>query len=119
MPQLLRGESLQVTMRAAVGEALVNNHNLKAATFEKNAADKKVAASRAGYLPKLALEESGEYTNSATKSFMMRLDEGRFSLAGNLNKPAPGGDFRTALLLEQPLFDRRIGTALSMAKNEQ
>jgi outer membrane protein TolC len=119
IPQLLHAEMTGVTMRDAIGAAIVNNRNLKAAAFERSAAELKVRASRAGYFPQLMIEESGVYTNSATKSFMMRLDEGRFSLAGDLNNPPSSGDFRTSLLLEQPLYDRQISTALSMATNEQ
>lgn len=115
MPQLLQA----ITMRAAIGEALSNNHNLKAAAFENSAAEFKIKASRASFFPQLLFEEAGVYTNSATKSLMMRLDEGRLSLAGDLNHPTASGDFRTALLLEQPLFDLRIGSALAAAKKEQ
>jgi len=106
-------------MHAALAEALAGNHDLKAAAFESSAAEMKTKSSRAGYFPQLLLEESGVYTNSATKSFMMRLDEGRFSLAGDLNNPPDSGDFRTSLLFEQPLYDRQISTALSLATNEQ
>ncbi len=106
-------------MREAISEALSNNHYLKAAASENSAAELMVSATRSGYLPQLLLEESGVYTNSPTKSLMMRLDEGRLSMTGNLNNPASSSGFQTSLLLEQPLFDRRIGTALSLAKNEQ
>jgi len=81
--------------------------------------DAGVDAGRARYLPRLVLEEGGAYTNSPTRAFMMRLDEGRFTLAGDLNNPENSGDFRTALTLEQPLFDRRISDGLAMARKEQ
>lgn len=99
--------------------ALEKNHLLKAAHGEKSAVDAGVDAGRARYLPRLVLEEGGAYTNSPTRAFMMRLDEGRFTLAGNLNNPENSGDFRTALVLEQPLFDRRISDGLAIARKEQ
>jgi len=99
--------------------ALEQNHLLKAAQSEKSAVDAGVDAGRARYLPRLVLEEGGAYTNSPTRAFMMRLDEGRFTLAGDLNNPENSGDFRTALTLEQPLFDRRISDGLAMARKEQ
>jgi outer membrane protein TolC len=51
---------------------------------------------------------------------MMKLDEGRFSLAGDLNNPPASGDFRTTFSLEQPLFDKRIAAGIALAeKNEE
>ncbi|HZV82779.1 MAG TPA: TolC family protein [Geobacteraceae bacterium] len=118
-PQVVRGEVTAVSMREAVGMALANSHLLKAAQQEKSAVDFGVDAGRARYLPRLVLEEGAAYTNSPTKAFMMRLDEGRFSLSGDFNNPDNSGDFRTALTVEQPLFDLRISDGLAMAKLEQ
>jgi outer membrane protein TolC len=119
IPQLARGETLAVSVEEAVALALANNHLLKGAELEKSSVDAAVAAGRARYFPRLVLTEDAAYTNSPTKAFMMRLDEGRFTLAGNLNSPANSGDFRTSLQLEQPLFDRRVSDGLTMAKIEQ
>lgn len=99
--------------------ALVKSHLVKVAEQEKSAVDFGVDAGRARYLPRLVLEEGAAYTNSPTKAFMMRLDEGRFTLTGDLNHPANSGDFRTSLTMEQPLFDLRISDGLAMAKLEQ
>jgi len=99
--------------------ALAENHLLKAAEFEKSATDAGVAGGRARYFPRLVLEEGAAYTNSPTRAFMMRLDEGRFSLGGDLNNPDNSGDFRTSLTIEQPLFDLKVSNGLSMAKKEQ
>lgn len=119
VPQVVRGAAPAVTLREAVAMALADNHLLKAAEFEKSATDTGVAGGRARYLPRLVLEEGAAYTNSPTRAFMMRLDEGRFSLGGDLNNPATSGDFRTSLTIEQPLFDRRVSNGLAMAKKEQ
>lgn len=119
VPRVGRGETAAVNMGEAVVRALANNHLLKGAAQERSAVDAGVAAGRARYLPRLVLEEGAVYTNSPTKAFMMRLDEGRFTLGGNLNNPANSGDFRTSLTALQPLYDRRIGDELAMAEKEQ
>jgi outer membrane protein TolC len=106
-------------MGEAVAMALANNHLLKGAVQDKSAASAGVDAGRARYLPRLVLEEGAAYTNSPTRAFMMRLDEGRFTLGGNLNSPKNTGDFRTSLTVEQALYDRRIGDGLAMAEKER
>jgi outer membrane protein TolC len=118
-PPPVLAESGSVSLREAVTLALANNHLLQATRHEKNAAEFATAAARGVYLPRLLLEESGTLSNSPTRVFMMQLDQGRFSLAGDLNHPATSGDFRTALTVEQPLFDKRLGTGLDIAQNEQ
>ncbi len=118
-PQVVGGAAAPVSMREAVGMALANSHLLKAAEQEKSAVDSGVDAGRARYLPRLVLEEGATYSNSPTKAFMMQLDEGRFTLAGDLNHPATTGDFRTSLTMEQPLFDLRISDGLALARVEQ
>lgn len=119
VPQVVHGETVAVDMGEAVAMALANNHLLKGAVQDTRAASAGVDAGRARYLPRLVLEEGAAYTNSPTKAFMMRLDEGRFTLGGDLNNPKNTGDFRTSLTIEQPLYDRRIGDGLAMAEKEQ
>jgi len=116
VPRFATGQVSAVSMNEAVALALANNHLLKGAALEKSAADAGVAAGQARYLPRVVLEEGAAYTNSPTRAFMMRLDEGRFTLAGDLNNPDNTGDFRTSLSVEQPLFDLRIADGLTMAR---
>ena len=104
-------------LKEAVSLALKKNHLLEAADHERTAAEAGVAIRRSRYMPKLLLEERADITNSPVRAFMMRLDEGRFSLAGDLNHPKTTGDFQTSLLLEQPLFD--VGVARMKAVAEQ
>ncbi len=89
--------------------ALDKNHLLRAAGFEQQAADKTVLASRSRYLPHIFLDETASYSNMPTRTFMMKLDQGRFAQSDlqldNLNNPVATGDFRTALTLEQLFFD--------------
>ena len=68
-----------VTLPEAVRQGLSNNNLLKAEQYAVQAAtaDQGVAASR--YLPRLLLEEAFSASNSPTRTFMMKLDQGRFT----------------------------------------
>jgi outer membrane protein len=109
-----------VTLRQAIDRALVNNHLLKAAALEKGAADEGAAAAKAGYLPRLFLQSGVTLSNTPSTVFMMKLDEGRINPAtdfsrDSLNHPHPRGDFRSAVTLEQPLFDAGITSSVAFA----
>lgn len=112
------GGERSLGLRQAIELALENNSLLQAAHYEQSAAEAGVAMSRSRYLPKITFEERAGITNSPTKAFMMRLDEGRFSLAGDLNHPPTTGDFQTSLSLEQPLFDVGIAREKAVAEQE-
>lgn len=114
--QAMAGEALG--LREAVNLALEKNSMLLAAGSEQSAAESGVKASRSRYLPRLYFEERVAVTNSGTRAFMMRLDEGRFSLGGDLNHPPTTSDMQTTLSMEQPLFDRSIGSGIQAAREE-
>ena len=109
-----------VTLKEAVQRALQSNHLLKAASFEKGAAQQEVAVSRSRYFPRLSLQSGVVLSNTPSSVFMMKLDEGRISpardfAADTLNNPSPRGDFKTAVTLEQPLLDFDISTGVALA----
>lgn len=108
-----------VSLREAVNTALERNLLVQASRFEHEAAANRVSSSRSRYLPRIFFEERAAVTNSATRAFMMRLDEGRFSLAGDLNHPDATTDFQSSVVLEQPLFDMKIGSAVAAAREEK
>jgi outer membrane protein TolC len=108
-----------MSLREAVNTALERNFLVQAARFEHNAAASRVSAVGSRYLPRIFFEERAAVTNSATRSFMMRLDQGRFSLAGDLNHPDAVSDFQSSVVFEQPLFDMNIGSAVSAAREEK
>jgi outer membrane protein TolC len=110
---------VQVTLKEAISRALESDHRLKAVGLERTLATEETAIVRSRYLPRLTAEETAVFTNSATQLFMMKLDEGRFSLDGNLNRPSAAGNFRTAVTLEQPLFDAGIGVGVAAAQVEE
>lgn len=98
-----------LSARQAIVDALENNHLVNAVSYEAAAAVEDVRVSKGRLLPSLALEESAAITNSPTRVFMMKLDQGKFAASdfdpNRLNGPATYHDFKTALVLEQPLFD--------------
>ena len=112
-----------VSLHDAVSRALESNHLLKAATLEQGAAREGVAVSRSRYLPRVYLESGGTLSNTPSSVFMMKLDEGRINPGSDfsqntLNDPAPRGDFKSALKLEQPLLDFGISTGVELAAKE-
>ncbi|MBJ6723731.1 TolC family protein [Geomesophilobacter sediminis] len=117
---LAAGET--VTVREAVKRALTDNNTLKAARFDEQAAQQTVAAGRGRYLPHLNLETGAALTNSPSRVFMMKLDEGRIGAGdfnpATLNNPSARGDFHTAVTLDQPLWDRSIGTSVALAAKD-
>jgi outer membrane protein len=125
LPSVLLAQERAVTLKEAINLALLNNNLVKAAVYERNAANFGVSASRSRWFPRIFLDETFTSTNSPTRVFMMKLDEGRFSqndfLISNLNHPSSATDFRTAFTLEQPLFDMGIvyETGISAAEAEE
>jgi outer membrane protein len=112
-----------VTLREAVERALENNQLLKAASFERSAADEASSASRSRYFPSVSLQSGAGLSTTPSRVFMMKLDEGRINpdkdfSANKLNHPNPRGDFQSALILEQPLLDFSISTGARIAAKE-
>lgn len=109
-----------VTLREAVDWALESNNLLKAASFQRGAAEQEVAVSKSRYLPRVQAESGVVLSNTPSSVFMMKLDEGRINptsdfAADTLNNPSPRADFRSSVSLEQPLFDLGIGNGVRMA----
>lgn len=112
-----------VSLREAISRALQSNHLLKSAALERRAAQEGVPISRSRYLPRVQLESGAVISNTPSKVFMMKLDEGRIApetdfAPDTLNNSSPRGDFSTAVALEQPLFDAAISTGLQLARKD-
>ncbi|MEI8354512.1 MAG: TolC family protein [Deltaproteobacteria bacterium] len=122
IPALLLAEDRSIPLNEALRLALEKNNLIRAAEYEKEAADHGVSVSRSRYLPRILLDESFSSTNSPTRAFMMKLDQARLSendlLINNLNRPSSTNNFRTALTLEQPLVDLSIGYGSAMAERD-
>ncbi|SNB47081.1 TolC family protein [Geobacter sp. DSM 9736] len=111
-----------VTLREAISLALERNLVIRSAGHRRTAAEHAAASRRSRYYPSIAIEESGSVSNAPTRTFMMKLDQGRFTeqdfIIDNLNNPSSHGDFRTGVSLELPLFDARIAGGVELADKE-
>jgi outer membrane protein len=109
----------RLSLRDAITMALENNHLVKAAKFNADAARQGIAIAGSRYYPSLSFEENLTVSNAPTQTFMMKLDEARFTQndfqINNLNHPSAWHDFRTAVTLHQPLFNPEIAPAREMA----
>ncbi|BDV41429.1 RND transporter [Geotalea uraniireducens] len=121
-PAVLWAADASVTLKEALDRALQQNHLVRGAAYERDAAEREVAVSRSRYFPRIMFDESFGASNSPTRVFMMKLDEGRFTnddfQIGNLNHPAVHSDFQTSLSLEQPLLDFSVGYLKTMAEKD-
>lgn len=101
-------ETLKLSLRNAMSMALENNSQIKAARFTSEAAGQEISIANSRYLPVVSFEETLAASNSPTNTFMMKLDEGRFTQndfqISSLNNPSAQHDFKTALTIQQPLF---------------
>lgn len=111
-----------LTLRDAINLALHNNRDIKAAAFTAEAAAYGPEIAGAGYLPQLTLEESFAASNAPTRTFMMKLDQSRFTdndfRINNLNHPGTWHDFRTSLSISQPLFAPSVSPLREMAEKD-
>lgn len=109
----------KVTPGQAIAMALAKNHQLQAASNGADAVRNEVGINRSRYFPRMTLEENAAASNSPTRVFMMKLDQGKFAQSdfepARLNNPSSYHDFRTALQLDQPLFDLSITRSTTVA----
>jgi outer membrane protein TolC len=116
------GATTAVTLQEAIARALERNHQLKAGEYARAAAGAGVDVSTSRYFPRIGFEESFSASSAPSRVFMMKLDQGRISANDftpeAMNSPASRTDFRTALTLEQPLFDASIARGVTVAKEQ-
>lgn len=114
-----QAEELKLSLKDAMGMALENNSQIKAARFNSQTASQGIQIANSRYLPAVSFEESLVASNSPINTFMMKLDEGRFTqndfLISNLNNPASQHDFKTILSVQQPLFVPSLSPLKEMA----
>jgi outer membrane protein TolC len=112
-------EPVRLSIKEAVIMAAGTSNMVKAEKFRLAAAQCGVDLAGSQYLPRLGFEEAFAASNSPTQTFMMKLDEGRFAVndlqISNLNNPGTQHDFKTALVLTQPLFDPAIAPSREIA----
>jgi len=101
-------EPMNLSLRDAIAMALERNNHVRAAEFRSRAGQEGVGVAASLYYPGIFFDEAFTASNSPTRVFMMKLDQGRFAqndfLIDNLNHPASQHDFRTAITILQPLY---------------
>ena len=112
-------EVQKLTLKVAVNTALEQNRLVKAAGYSSDAASQGIAIANSRYYPGIFFEETFAASNAPTQTFMMKLDEGRFTQSdfqiNNLNHPSAHNDFRTALTIQQPLYQPSTAPLREMA----
>ena len=108
-----------MTLKEAVNTALEHNSLIKAAGYSASAANQGIAIATSGYYPAVFFEETFAASNAPTQTFMMKLDQSRFTAAdfkiNNLNHPSTRHDFKTALTIQQPLYNPSTAPLREMA----
>lgn len=116
------GEERKVTLTEAVKIALDENYELRAAKNALFAQKEGIGIARSAFLPKLTFEERATRTNNPPLSFMMKLNEQRFSqndfIVDELSNPQPVNDYQTTFFIEQTVFSMKSFVEFSIAKNE-
>lgn len=111
-----------LTLKEAISMALENNNLIKAAGYRAKAAQQGISITGSHYYPQLFFEETFAASNAPTQTFMMKLDEGRFTQndfnISNLNHPGVWHDFKSALTLQQTIYNPSLAPARDIAAKD-
>jgi outer membrane protein TolC len=98
-----------LALRQAVQEALAHNPSLQGAQAGAREADARAAQTRAAFFPRVSFSESWQRGDQPVFVFSSLLSSRRFTAANfaidSLNSPGATGYFRSAVSIEQVLFD--------------
>lgn len=115
-------EAQTLTVKEAISRSLEKNHLVRAAAHDVSAARQMSNIADSRYYPVITLEETLAASNAPTQTFMMKLDQSRFSQddfkINNLNHPSTWQDFKTTLQLKQPLYVPSLYPLARMAAKE-
>lgn len=115
-------ESYHLRLNDAIIQAIDKNNMVRAAGFKADASHQEISIAESHYYPEISFEEALVASNAPTQTFMMKLDEGRFSpndfQINNLNNPGAHHDFSTALMIRQPIFNPSTAPIKEMAVKE-
>lgn len=108
----------KLTLKRAITMAMEMNNQVRAAEFGAEAARQGVPIVNSHYYPAIMFEESLAASNSPVQTFIMKLDEGRFSnndfMIDNLNHPSVWQNFKTAFWLQQPIYNPYMAPSKEM-----
>ena len=97
-----------LTLGEAMLLALQHNPGLKAAGMTVETAEADLAKARARFLPTVNFVETYNFSDNPSQVFMSKLNQRVFTpqdfQLNNLNNPNAYGNFRSGLVLNQPLF---------------
>lgn len=117
-----KAEAQTLSVKDAISRALEKNHFVRAAGHEVTASRQMSIIANSRYYPVISLEETLAASNAPTQTFMMKLDQARFSQddfkIDNLNHPSTWQDFKTTLQLQQPLFVPSLSPLAKIAAKE-
>jgi outer membrane protein TolC len=98
-----------LSLLEAIARAKARNPDARSAAVAEREATERVTQARAGYFPKVDVTESWQRGNHPVFAFSALLAQRQFSAADfaldALNHPAATHNFRTAVSVEQSLFD--------------
>jgi outer membrane protein len=98
-----------LTLTEAIARARAQNPDAGSAAAAEREAVQRVTQARAGYLPKVDIAESWQRGNQPVFVFSSLLAQRQFTAAdfalGTLNHPDALDNFRSAVMVEQSLFD--------------
>lgn len=113
------GAERQLPLKEAISMAMEKNNQVRAAGFNYTAASMGIDIVKSRYYPAIAFEETFAASNAPTQTFMMKLDQGRFTQndfqMSNLNHPSAWYDFKTTLSLQQALYVPSLSPLKEMA----
>jgi outer membrane protein TolC len=108
-----------LTLADAVARARAKNPDAGSAAAAERAAEQRVTQARAGYLPRVDVSESWQRSNQPVFVFSSLLSQRQFTAANfalpALNHPDPLDNFRSAVTVEQSLFDGGTRAGVSAA----
>lgn len=116
------GAGQQLALKDAISMAMEKNNLIRAAGFSASAASSGIDVVTSRYYPSISFEETFTASNAPTQTFMMKLDQGRFTQndfqISALNHPSGWRDFKTTLSLQQPLYVPSLSPLKEMAAKE-
>jgi outer membrane protein TolC len=110
----------RLTLNDAIARARAQNPDAGSSAAAEREAAQRVAQARAGYWPKVDVAESWQRGNQPVFVFSSLLGQRQFTAAdfalGALNHPDALDNYRTALTVEQPLFDGVARANVTLAR---
>lgn len=108
-----------LTLPEAIARARAQNPDVGGAAASEREAAQRVTQARAGHLPKVDVLESWQRGNQPVFVFSSLLAQRQFTAAdfalGALNRPDAVDNFRSAVTIEQSVFDRATGANVAAA----